>query len=221
MGAASPLTIYEDSEDDASEVAAASTDCASCARPLSPDDVALSQLLRHVNSSDVSADDIAVPEWGHMSVDDILVVRSVALPREQVDRPTMSRPQLLSDALLHAAALALFRFQQTDLEKFWMLNDHPMARLWRTLNKRPMRQHPRSQVVPASSSMAKGECIGISQAKIRECTVLSLRWLTSLLYPLYGILYHPSCNRTTSRRSSLTDRFAQRSIGIALMSVSA
>jgi hypothetical protein len=29
---------------------------------------------------------------------------------------------------------------------------------------RPMRQHPRTQVVPVSSSMAKGECIGISQS---------------------------------------------------------
>jgi hypothetical protein len=165
MGAASPLTIYEDSDADASGVSVASTDCASCAPPLSPDDAAFYKLLRLVNGTDVRADDIVVPEWGHRSVDDILLVSSVDLPREQVDRPTMSRTQLLSDALLHAAALALFRFHQSDLEKFWMLNDHPMARLWRTLTKRPMRQHPRSQVVPASSSMAKGECIGISQSQ--------------------------------------------------------
>ena len=121
----------------------------------SHDDIAFDQLHRLVNGSDVSADDMAVHEWGHMSVDDILVVRSVALPREQVDRPTMSRTQLLSDALLHAAALALYNFYQSDLEKFWMHNDHPMARLWRTLDKRPMRQHPRSHAVPVCSSLAK------------------------------------------------------------------
>ncbi len=125
MTVASARAIYEDSAAKDRGKFASTTERASCAPPLSPDNAALNQLLRQVNGADVRAADLVAPDWGHRSVEDILIVSSVDLPREQVDRPTMSGPQLFSDALLHAAAHALYRFHQSDPEKFWMFNAHP------------------------------------------------------------------------------------------------
>jgi hypothetical protein len=102
MNDASPLTIFEDSDDDPSAVSVFTNNCASCVPTPSPDNGAFNQLPRLVSGADVRAGDIGVPEWGHKSVEDILLVRSVDLPRVQVVRPIMTRPQIVSDALLHA-----------------------------------------------------------------------------------------------------------------------
>jgi hypothetical protein len=102
MNDASPLTISEDSDDDTSAVSVFINNCASCVPTPSPDNGAFNQLPRLVSGADVRAGDIGVHECGHKSAEDILLVRSVDRPRAHGDRPIISRPQILSDALLHA-----------------------------------------------------------------------------------------------------------------------
>ena len=44
----------------------------------------------------------------------------------------------------------------------------PLARLWRTIMKRPMGAHKRTQVVPAHAADVQGECVGLSQSVARK-----------------------------------------------------
>ena len=141
-------------------------------RPLSEHFDSLDQLRDAVLAANSTTSSLRFHPSGDAPIADILCLGGAVVPRDQRDTRASSAVLLRCDKLLYAAALALHRRTQQQLLTFWCEDAHPLAQLWRDIQMRETRRHPRSQVVPQGAVAVHGECVGISQSPSRKvyCT---------------------------------------------------
>jgi hypothetical protein len=130
--------------------------------------VLFSRLRAEVTGSNLGPSMLDVHPSGQRLVRDLLHADGISLPAEQTDKATTTPTQLHADALLFVAASVIHQQHEHALNQFWHFSGHKLACLWRAVMLRPMRAHPRTQVVPGQATNVQGECLGVSRGASRR-----------------------------------------------------